>query len=96
MPRKKAPDDVSDIGRALGCFGTERRVRMGPGKFKVLIEEVVQYVVEVEADSRDAAGRAAMDVLKTADDCAQYRHAVSEREVAHVYAGDKPLPKTTC
>jgi hypothetical protein len=57
---------------------------------------VVQYVVEVEADSRDAAGRAAMDVLKTADDCAQYRHAVSEREVAHVYAGDKPLPKTTC
>lgn len=94
MANKKSPDDVSEIGRALGSFGTERRVRMGPGKFKVLIEEVVQYVVEVEADSREAAARAAMHVLQTADDSARYRHAVSEREVAHVYAGDKTVPKT--
>ena len=79
---------------AFGSFAAERFVKSGPGKFKVLIEEVVQYVVEVEAESRDAAAKAAMHVLQTADDCEKYRHAVTEREVAHVYAGDKPVPIT--
>lgn len=63
-------------------------------KFKVLIEEVVQYVIEVDAPELALAGDVAMGVMKGTDDAARYLHAVSGREVAHVYRGDKVLPAT--
>jgi hypothetical protein len=63
-------------------------------KFKVLIEEVVQYVVEVDAAEMALAGDAAMEVMKGSDDPQRYLHAVSGREVSHVYREGKALPVT--
>lgn len=63
-------------------------------KFRVLVEEVVQYVVEVEAPELAKAGDAAMAVINSTDDPQRYLHAVSGREVAHVYKGEKALPST--
>jgi hypothetical protein len=63
-------------------------------RFKVLVEKVVQYVVEVDAPELARAGEAALGVMHATDDVAQYLHAESGMEVAHVYKGDKMLPKT--
>lgn len=62
--------------------------------FKVLIEEVVQYVIEVEAPEMALAGGVAMDAMRETDDVHRYLHAVSGREVAHVYREGKALPIT--
>lgn len=63
-------------------------------KFKVLVEEVVQYVVEVDAPELALAGGVAMEVMNSTDDPQRYLHAVSGREVAHVYKEGKALPLT--
>jgi hypothetical protein len=63
-------------------------------KFKVLVEEVVQYVVEVEAPEMALAGDVALELMSGIDDAARYLHAVSGREVAHVYREGKALPET--
>jgi hypothetical protein len=63
-------------------------------KYRVLIEEVVQYLVEVEAPEMAAAGGVAMEVMRETDDRQRYLHAVSGLEVAHVYREGKVLPAT--
>lgn len=63
-------------------------------KYRVLVEKVVQYLVEVEAPELAHAGGVAMEVIRATDDVEKFLHAESGMEVAHVYKGDKPLPKT--
>lgn len=63
-------------------------------KFKVLIEEVVQYVVLVEAEDLHEAGDKGLAELNASKQPQQFYHATSERTVGQVYKGDGPLPPT--
>lgn len=63
-------------------------------KFQVLVEEVVQYVVHVEAEDLRAAADLGLAELNASATPQQYYHATSERMVGQVYKGDGPLPPT--
>jgi hypothetical protein len=56
--------------------------------FRVVIEEVVEYSVEVRAASReDAAAKAMAILLAAGEDVAPYKVGVTDREVGYVYRG---------